>query len=133
MRIAWACWLCPAFTRAESAQGIYEITEAGLRSEDTSVEEQKQFVGSQVNITKTLSEIFTAGLNISTSLLPFVSDARDYYELISGKDLITGETLDTFARVVTGVAVIAGSGVLYRKIANKLKDSFKPKSNVSST
>jgi hypothetical protein len=112
---------------SQTVQGVYIVTEAALRAEDVTAGEQKQFVESSVNITRTVIEFFEKGLDVSTSLLPFISDARDFYELISGRDLITGEELDTFGRAITGVAIIAGNGNFYRKLADKLKESFSPK------
>lgn len=103
---------------------LYELTEAFMQS-DANINEKLGLISQNQNVSTTLFEISSKGiLNVSTSLLPFVSDARDLYEMVNGKDLITGEEIDGFGRVVSGVALIAGSGSLYRKAVDKLKDSF---------
>lgn len=55
-------------------------------------------------------------INIATAVTPGINDVRDWYELTTGTDMISGEKLQTWEKVVTGVAVIAGSGVLFRNI-----------------
>lgn len=57
------------------------------------------------------------GLNIATSLLPFVNDARDLYELTTGMDMITGEELKLWERAVSGAGLLIGSGAFFRNIA----------------
>ena len=60
-----------------------------------------------------------------TSLTPGISWGRDVYELLSGRDLITGEELDDFEIAMAGLGVVtAGFGSKIRHvgtIAKKLK------------
>ncbi len=66
----------------------------------------------------TLEFIKSAGsgaLNVSTMVLPGVSDVRDVYELFVGKDLITGAELTTPERALAGLGILIGSGVAFRK------------------
>jgi hypothetical protein len=107
-----------------ASSALFELTEAFMRADGTSAE-KLAFIEKNHNTANALFEISGKGIaNISTSLLPFISDARDFYELVNGRDLITGEPIDGFGRIVSGVALIAGSGEIYRKAVNKLKESF---------
>ncbi len=105
-------------------RALYEVTEGFLHAAGVTPDEQRTFVTSNVNTGKTLVEIARKGLDLPASLIPFVNDARDLYELVVGRDLITGESIDSFGRFLTGVALIAGNGNIYRKAADKLKEGF---------
>jgi len=107
-----------------STQALYDLTEAFLKS-DAATSEKLALIQKNENTSKALFEISAKGiLNVSTSLTPFVNDARDMYELVTGRDMITGESIDGFGRVVTAVALVAGNGNIFRKAVDKLKDSF---------
>jgi hypothetical protein len=107
-----------------AALALYDLTEAFMKS-DASAAEKLAIISANQNSTAALFEITTKGvLNVSTSLVPFINDARDIYELVNGRDLFTGEEIDGFGRVVTAVALVAGNGNLYRKAVDKLKESF---------
>jgi hypothetical protein len=47
-------------------------------------------------------------LDVATSLTPFVSEGRDIYEAVTGKNLITGEDLDNVARTAAVIGAISG-------------------------
>lgn len=111
----------------QSLRALYEVTEAFLRAGSATAAEQDQAVEANHNTAKALIEISKTGLDVSASLIPFVNDARDVYELVTGRDLLTGEEIDGFGRLLTGVALVAGNGNVYRKAAGKLKDSFAKK------
>lgn len=103
---------------------LYDLSEAFLKSNASSAE-KLSFIDAHKNVSSTLFEISSKGLlNVGTTFTPFINDARDAYELINGRDLITGEEISGFGRVLTAVALIAGNGNLYRKAAEQLKESF---------
>jgi hypothetical protein len=110
-----------------SERALFDLTEAFIRS-DAATAEKIAFLENSQNTAKTLGEITTKGLlNVGTSLVPFVSDARDFYELVSGRDLVTGEPIDMFGRFLTGVALIAGNGNIYRKAVDKVEEGLTKK------
>ena len=45
---------------------------------------------------------------------PIVNDIVDIYELLAGKDFVSGDDLSFSGRVLSGIGVIAGSGASYR-------------------
>jgi hypothetical protein len=57
-------------------------------------------------------------LDIGTALTPGINDARDWYELTTGKDLITGGLLTLWQRGLSGLGLIIGNGAFYRHIDN---------------
>lgn len=57
-------------------------------------------------------------LNAGTMLTPGINDARDLYEFITGKDLITGALLTIWERGLSGAGLLIGSGAFYRQIDN---------------
>jgi len=56
-----------------------------------------------------------SGADLASALTPGVNDLRDIYEVSTGKDLITGETLEGWERVLAAAGIIAGSGAAFRK------------------
>jgi len=101
-------------------KGVYELAVAGLKTDATSAEKQ-QWVARCVDIVKTLKQLLKNPVaDLGSSLTPFVGDARDLYELYSGRDLFTKEKLSGFERVLSGVGLIGGSGSLFRKAISKL-------------
>jgi hypothetical protein len=65
------------------------------RNEDTTYKAQRQGIANAV-----------------TAVVPGVNDARDVYEVVTGKDFVTGEQLDTNERVATAIMtpLIGASG-----------------------
>lgn len=57
-------------------------------------------------------------LNIGTMFTPGINDARDLYEFLTGKDLITGALLTIWERGLSGAGLLIGSGAFYRHIDN---------------
>ncbi len=56
----------------------------------------------------------TLAAKISVGFIPWLNDASDFYEVTVGYDSITGEKLDVFDRILSGLGLFAGSGQLYR-------------------
>jgi len=81
----------------------------------------------------TLKTVATWGADILTSFTPGVNDARDWYELTTGKDLVHGDDIGVFGRVMAGIGLIAGSGVVLRKGGGLIKKGFKKVGSVLST
>ena len=55
-------------------------------------------------------------IDLTTTFTPGVSDARDIYEFLTGVDLVTQEDIGVSGRVLAGAGLVAGSGILFRKI-----------------
>jgi hypothetical protein len=116
-----------------AAANLYDLTESFLRSSEATAD-KIAFLDKNEHVSATLFEVSQKGiLNVSTTLIPFINDARDLYELVNGRDLITNEEIDTFGRLVSGVALVAGNGNIYRKAINGIKDSFFKKAVVEAT
>ncbi|NEQ44066.1 MAG: hypothetical protein F6K00_11125 [Leptolyngbya sp. SIOISBB] len=64
-------------------------------------------------------------LDIITGFTPFVNDARDLYELLTGKDMITGQSLQDWERAMALLGLILGSGVAWRKMLEELAETFR--------
>jgi len=58
--------------------------------------------------------LFETMLRAGIGFTPILNDVADLYELFSGKDFITGETLSPLERSLSGLGLIAGSGSGYR-------------------
>jgi hypothetical protein len=58
--------------------------------------------------------LYESMLRFGIGFTPGVNDVADIYELLTGKDFLTGNSLSTFERSLSGVGVIAGSGQAYR-------------------
>lgn len=52
---------------------------------------------------------------IAVGFIPGVNDAVDLYEVVSGRDFISGEKLSTLGRLVSGVGLLAASGSFWRE------------------
>lgn len=57
-------------------------------------------------------------VNLGTILTPGINDARDLYEFVTGKDMITGVLLSIWERGLSGAGLLIGSGAFYRQINN---------------
>ena len=53
-------------------------------------------------------------LRVGIGFVPIAGDAADIYELLEGKDFISGQELTWQGRLLSGVGLIAGSGAGYR-------------------
>lgn len=101
-------------TRNELRQKIKEMDQFETRSRvldeaTKSIVETKEYLGrDQFEEAEISARISHTLLDLTTSLTPGVSWARDVYEALSGKDLHSGETLDAFARSVAILGVISG-------------------------
>lgn len=65
-------------------------------------------------LSRTLTQMLKtpAGIaNISTALIPGISEIRGLYEIITGFDLISGAKLDTKSKIIIGAGVLIGIGV----------------------
>ena len=51
---------------------------------------------------------------LGVGFTPIVGDVADLYELLIGKDFLTGENLDWSGRMLSGIGLLAGSGAGYR-------------------
>ncbi len=51
---------------------------------------------------------------LGIGFVPLVNDVADVYELLTGKDFISGKSLSLADRMLSGLGVIAGSGAAYR-------------------
>jgi Pre-toxin TG len=69
------------------------------------------------------------GACIAGTMAPGVNDFADWYELISAKNLCTGETLALWEQALSGVGIIAGSGRLWRAIGEEISGISKVSSN----
>lgn len=58
--------------------------------------------------------LFETMLRAGIGFTPVVNDVADLYELFSGKDFVTGETLSPLERSLSGLGLLAGSGSGYR-------------------
>ena len=60
--------------------------------------------------------LYETMLRLGVGFTPGLNDVADIFELISGKDFLTGEKLSSFELALSGVGVIAGSGQAYRYV-----------------
>ena len=67
----------------------------------------REGAGQMFYMNKTNTKALKAGASFATSCIPYVGDAKDIQEAITGKDLITGEKLTGSDRVLT----IASAGL----------------------
>lgn len=58
--------------------------------------------------------LFETMARLGIGFTPFVNDVADVYELLAGKDFVSGKDLTVFERALSGVGVLVGSGVTYR-------------------
>ncbi len=72
---------------------------------------QESFIAGDLPQAQAWLEMALGTLDIATRFIPGVDWGRDVYELVSGRDLFTGETLSTFDRVSALIGVVsAGVG-----------------------
>jgi len=69
-------------------------------------QQKLQLINYTQNVSSTLEEIAKNGLNVGLYFVPFVNSARNLYEAITGVNLVTGEPLAVWQRVVGATAVI---------------------------
>jgi hypothetical protein len=70
-----------------------------------------------------LSSTLTAAKNgacVAGTLAPGVNDFADWYEMVEGKDVCTGDSLAIWEQALSGVGLIAGSGRLWRTMAEEI-------------
>ncbi len=73
------------------------------------------YQNSKSDLLKDLEKLlYETMLRLGIGFTPGLNDVADIFELMSGKDFLTGEKLSLFERVLSGVGVIAGSGQAYR-------------------
>ena len=72
----------------------------------------REGAGQMFYTTKTDPKALKAGASFATSCIPYVGDAKDIQQAVTGKDLITGEKLSGVDRVLTitaaGLPVVSG-------------------------
>ncbi len=81
----------------------------------------------------TILEKITQGLDIATALTPGLNDLRDLYEFAVGKDLISGAQLTAWERALSGLGLVAGSGIVMRKGINSLARATRVEEEVYKT
>lgn len=64
---------------------------------------------------ETMKEVGKVGLNLTTMFTPGLNDARDLYEVTTGRDLIDGRELAIWERALSAVGLVFGSGAAFRK------------------
>src|SRR3989339_1199408 len=57
---------------------------------------------------------------VGVGAIPGAGDAVDLYELIAGRDLFTGEKLNSHERCITALGLLVGSGSSWRQLAHGL-------------
>ena len=66
-------------------------------------------------ITKELEDVLYGDmLRLGVGFVPVAGDAADIYELLQGKDFISGQELNWNERLLSGVGIVIGSGAGYR-------------------
>ena len=66
-------------------------------------------------ITKELEDVLYGDmLRLGVGFAPVVGDVADIYELLEGKDFISGQELNWQGRLLSGLGLVAGSGAGYR-------------------
>lgn len=63
-----------------------------------------------------INNLVLAISKIGLSFIPYVGAASDFYELVSGKDFFTGETLSPLDRAFTAIGLAGGQGGNLRKL-----------------
>jgi hypothetical protein len=58
--------------------------------------------------------LYGSMLRLGIGFTPGLNDVADIYELLSGKDFVSGQTLNMPERLLSGIGIIAGSGAGYR-------------------
>jgi Pre-toxin TG len=108
----------------ESLKDLFEFSIASAQS-GNSQKEKEDLIEKNGKIAQAILAIFRSGsFDIATSLTPFIGDARDFYELTTGLDLITGKKLVSFERFLCGMGIIGGSGAFFRNTLSKLRDKY---------
>ena len=83
----------------------------------------REGAGQMFYTTKTDPKALKAGASFATSCIPYVGDAKDIQEAVTGKDLITGEKLSGVDRVLTITA--AGLPVVSEPMLKSVKNGGK--------
>ncbi|MCF8058650.1 MAG: hypothetical protein K9K67_05095 [Bacteriovoracaceae bacterium] len=81
--------------------------------------------GDLVN-SKKLEDVSNALIDIGLGLTPGVSVAKDVYELITGKSLVTGEELSIVDRTLAGIGILTLGGSNYLKAGVKTLGKLGP-------
>ncbi len=69
---------------------------------------------------KTLNNTLILLSQMAIGAIPVVGDAVDMYEVLTGKDFLTGESLTFGERTASAIGVLAGSGKIWRTVSKKL-------------
>lgn len=102
----------------QSLHCLYSTSVAGLS--DPTLDREALLTYNE-RVSETLMEWAKVGADIGTAFIPYVNDARDWFELTTGVDLISGDKLEPWERVAAGVGLLAGSGAAYRGVVNYLR------------
>ncbi|EKE45184.1 hypothetical protein OCGS_0879 [Oceaniovalibus guishaninsula JLT2003] len=88
---------------------------------------QAEFYSGNLHDGRALMDLSGSLLDLATALTPGISLARDFYEAVSGTDMITGEELSEIARTMAVLGVmtagIASKGKLFLKVIDKLNEA----------
>lgn len=83
--------------------------------------EKEIFIAKTKKMFEQLTEVVKTGARCGLS----VTDYGDFYSLLYGKDLCTGEALNTMGRVISAIAIIGGNSGALRKLADGVGISSK--------
>ncbi|MBI3017932.1 MAG: hypothetical protein HYY62_08110 [Deltaproteobacteria bacterium] len=104
--------------RESSVSLFLDVAElAALEADQTYATDQKELGNLLLAIGHKLVTYTKTLLDIGISVTPLVGDARDFYELVTGQDLLTQESIGTSGQLLAGVGLLLGSGAAYRNIA----------------
>jgi hypothetical protein len=100
---------------AASVQGLISSGQAtalqsNVLSQSTDLKNKASaaFFGGDLIDGKRMMRMALAILNVATSLTPGISWGRDIYEAVTGKDLFSGDDLDTLTRTTVIIGAITG-------------------------
>ena len=110
----------------QQAHELIDVAELATKTADTNFYIGEKEVGNYfLSLGQTLLKTATMGVDIALSVLPGIGDARDFYELTTGKDLMRGEEIGVGGRTLAAVGLLIGSGAMYRKVGDTLKSFIK--------
>jgi len=73
--------------------------------------------GIRAEILQKARNIFSLAGHVGVGAIPGAGDAVDLYELVAGRDLFTGEKLNSYERRITALGLLVGSGSSWRQFA----------------
>ena len=104
--------------REPSVSLFLDVAElAALGADQTYSTDQKELGNRLLSIGHKLVTYTKAILDIGLSVTPLVGDARDFYELVTGQDLLTQESIGASGQLLAGLGLLLGSGAVYRNMA----------------